>query len=122
MLSWRCDVGDGTGIDSFVMALLLDDARIARRFSPKTKHDQQLVQVSKRVCCHARRSDLHPDAGNRIQHPRRQDCDYTRQHLDMNKAAGLAPLAALPPDTLAVKRVPTVINFNFLSDMGRMNG
>jgi hypothetical protein len=40
----------------------------------------------------------------------------------MNKAAGLAPLAALPPDTLAVKRVPTVINFNFLSDMGRMNG
>ena len=40
----------------------------------------------------------------------------------MDKTSGLAILAALPTQALAVKRMPAVMNHDFLPDMGRMDG
>jgi hypothetical protein len=40
----------------------------------------------------------------------------------VNKPTGDALLAVMPPDTAPEKRVPAVVDFNFLPDMGRMTG
>jgi len=40
----------------------------------------------------------------------------------VNKLPGGALLAVPPPYTAPVKRVPTVMNLDILTDMGRMSG
>jgi hypothetical protein len=40
----------------------------------------------------------------------------------MNEPPGGAPLATLLPDASAMQWVPAVVDFDFLPDMGRMNG
>jgi hypothetical protein len=61
-------------------------------------------------------------AGHGVQHPRGQDDDHAGRRLDMDKTSGLAILAALPTQALTVKRMPTVMDHDFLPDMGRMDG
>lgn len=39
----------------------------------------------------------------------------------MDNAAATPLLAILRPQTAPVKRVPTIVNFNFLPDMGTMS-
>jgi hypothetical protein len=38
----------------------------------------------------------------------------------MNDLAAGAPLTILPPNAAPIERMPSVANFNFLPDMGRM--
>ena len=120
MLSWRADVGGGAGLGGFAMMLLPGDVRTAPGASPGPTLDQQTVQVGEGRHRHARRAELHPGAGGRVEHPRRHDRDHAGRHLDVHEATGEAILAVLPPDASPVQRMPAVVNDSFLPDMGRM--
>ena len=120
MLSWRADVGGGAGLGGFAMMLLPGGVRTAPGALPGTTLDQQMVQVSEGRHRHARRTELHPGAGDRVEHPRRQDRDHAGRHLDVHEATGEAILAVLPPDAPPVQRMPAVVNHDLLPDMGRM--
>ena len=120
MLSWRGVVDGGAGLGRFAMMLLLGVVRTAPGASPGTTLDQQLVQVGERRHRHARRAELHPGAGDRVEHPRRNDRDHAWRHLDVHEATGETILAVVPPDAPPVQRVPAVVNHDLLPDMGRM--
>ena len=120
MLSWRGVVDGGAGLGGFAMMLLLGDVRTAPGASPGTTLDQQLVQVSERRHRHARWAKLHPDAGDRVEHPRRDDRDHAWRRLDVHEATGKTILVVVPPDTPPVQRMPAVVNYDLLPDMGRM--
>ena len=126
MLSWR-GATDGAGVvgtdfGELLILLLLDDARIAKGASSKTALDQQLMQIAQRSDIDARRANLHAGAGGRIQHPRRHHDDHAGRHLDVDNTTAGALLAVLPPNTATIEGMPTVMDFDFLPDMGRMNG
>ena len=110
----------GAGLGGFAMMLLLGDVRTAPGASPGTTLDQQLAEVSERCHRHARRAEFHPGAGDRVEHPSRDDRDHAGRHLDVHEAAGEAILAVVPPDAPPVQRMPAVVNHNLLPDMGRM--
>jgi hypothetical protein len=120
MLSWRGVVDGGAGLGRFAMMLLPGDVRTAPGASPGTTLDQQTVQISQRRHRHARRAELHPGAGDRVEHPRRHDRDHAGRRLDVHEATGEAILAVLLPDAPPVQRMPAVVNDSFLPDMGRM--
>ena len=63
-----------------------------------------------------------PYPGGRIQHPGRQHNNHAGRHLDVNDLTVGAPLDVLAANATPIERVPSVMNFNFLPDMGRMNG
>ncbi len=100
--------------------LLLDDARIVLGASSKTALNQQVMQLEERRYRHARRADLHSGAGDRIQHPRRHYGHYAGCRLDVDHAAGITLFAAANPDTTPKERVPLIMDFHLLPDMGRM--
>ena len=120
MLSWRADVGGGAGLGGFAMMLLPGGVRTAPGALPGTTLDQQMVQVGEGRHRHARRAELHPGAGDRVEHPRRQDRDHAGRRLDVHEATRAAILAVLPPDAPPVQRMPAVVDDSFLPDMGRM--
>jgi hypothetical protein len=120
MLSWRGVVDGGAGFGGFAMMLLPGDVRTAPGASPGTTLDQQMMQVGEGRHRHARRAELHPGAGDRVEHPRRDDRDHAGRHLDVHEATGEAILAVLPPDAPPVQRMPAVVNDSLLPDMGRM--
>jgi len=121
MLSWRGAVA-GADAGRFLMLLLLDDVRIAPGASSETAFDQQMMKVDQRRHCYARRADRHACAGDGVQHLCGDRRDHARHRLDVNKPTGYALLAVMPPDTAPEKRVPAVMDLNFLPDMGRMTG
>jgi len=70
----------------------------------------------------ARRSNGHAAACHRINHPsRNRDHDTCRSH-DLEKTARRSFFHATNGNLLAEIRMPTVIDLNFIADMGRMNG
>jgi len=120
MLSWRGVVDGDAGLGRFAMMLLPGDVRTAPGASPGTTLDQQMMQVGEGRHRHARGAELHPGAGDRVEHPRRDDRDHAGRHLDVHEATGEAILAVVPPDAPPVQRMPAVVNDSFLPDMGRM--
>ncbi|TDY15540.1 hypothetical protein B0G81_8597 [Paraburkholderia sp. BL6665CI2N2] len=64
----------------------------------------------------------HGRAHGRIQHPLRYYSHYTRVGLDVNYATAAALLDVPDLDAATIQWMPTIMNFNFLPDMGRMNG
>ncbi|MGO9419057.1 hypothetical protein [Roseiarcus sp.] len=100
--------------------LLLDDGGIARGVSSETALDQQVMKVSQRRYAQARRAERHYGARRRIEYPRRHHHDHAGRHLDVDELTAGAPLRVLAANTPPMKRVPSVTNFDFLPDMGRM--
>ena len=80
------------------------------------------MELAERGERHARRAELLPGTGDGIEHPRRDDNDHARRHLDMDECPRLSVLAALPSQTAPVQRVPAVADNDVLPDMGRMSG
>lgn len=78
------------------------------------------MQVAQGVRRDARHPERHRDANAGVEHPLRKRCYDSRFDLNVDDAAANALLAVVGPDTLAVERMPTVVNFNFPPDMGRM--
>jgi hypothetical protein len=120
MLSWRGAAAGGAGVGRRLILLLLDDGRIAQGVSSETALDQQVMQFNQRRYRHARRAERHSGAGGGIEHPCRHHDNHAGRHLNMNDLAAGAPLRVLAANASPIERVPSVTNFNFLPDMGRM--
>ena len=67
-----------------------------------------------------RSSQRHRGAGAGIEHPRRQGSYNTRFDLDMYDTSTGALLTVVNANATPVVRMPAVMNYNFLPDMGRM--
>ena len=120
VLSWR-GTADGTaGAGELFMLLLLDDGRIVPGASPETAFDQEMVQLNKPGHRHVRRADLHSGASHRIEHPHRYYSHHAGRRLDVGNAARTTLLAVANPDTTPKERVPPIMDFHLLPDMGRM--
>ena len=80
------------------------------------------MQLDESGHLNARRTQLHPRAGDRIQHPRRYCNDHAWRDLDVNNMTDGALLGVMLPYTMPVERVPAVMDLHFPADMGRMTG
>jgi hypothetical protein len=113
MLSWRGAVDGRADAGRFLMLLPLDDSRIVSGASSETTLDEQMMKVEQRRHRHVRRADRrHAGAGDRIQRPFGDGRDDAGHKLDVNKPAGKALLAVIPPDTAPKERVPAIIDLN----------
>ena len=79
------------------------------------------MQFPESVHREAWRAEGHSSTDTGVDHPLWQYRYCAGCHLDMDKPAARALFALLHPKSSAVKRVPTIVNINFLPDMGRMN-
>jgi hypothetical protein len=118
MLHWY-PAGNGSCLTDRIV-VLPDDVRFVPGVSPETERDQQVVQVGQRGRRNTGCLDLHPGTGDGIQHPCREDGDHARHGLDMHYVAIGSSLFILRADTAAMQRVPTIVDNDFLPDMGRM--
>jgi hypothetical protein len=103
-----------------LITILLDDVRVVPGFSSKAERNEQIVQIDQRGPCNPRGADFHPGAGNRVQHPCRDDRNHTGCRLDMDDVTNGPPLTVMAVDAAPIQRMPPVVNNNFLPDMGRM--
>ena len=79
------------------------------------------MQIDQRRHAHLRQADLHAVANDRVQHPRRQGHELARRKFNMYDLSTSTSLAILPTKPAPKQRVPAIVNFDFLCDMGRMN-
>ncbi len=83
---------------------------------------QYLLQIHQRCQIDLRRPDGHSSAYRRIDHPT-SNRDYdARRALDLKEAPYRSLLRSLHPDRDAVVRMPSISDFQLVTDMGRMNG
>ena len=78
------------------------------------------MQIPQGIRRDERRAEDHARADAGVKHPIRKYRYNARLNLDMNDAAAGALLAVMRANSSAVERMPAVVNFNFLPDMGRM--
>jgi len=83
---------------------------------------QQPLQLDERGQIDARRADLHPRANDRIEHPTGHRDHHAGWPLHLKKLACRSLLHSAYGDLTAKIWVPSVIDFQLLPDMGRMNG
>jgi hypothetical protein len=82
-----------------------------------------MMKLKQRRYCHTRRADrLHTGAGDGVQHPRGDRRDHAGWRLDVYYLAGDTLFAVGPLHPAPIERVPPVMNFNTVPDMGRMTG
>jgi hypothetical protein len=67
-----------------------------------------------------RSAELHARADDGIQHPRRDNDYYSWRCLNVRHATRCTLLSATQLDVTPVQRMPTIVNLDFLPDMGRM--
>lgn len=78
------------------------------------------MQISEGRHRNPRGAKLHTSASNRIEHPCQDGDDHTGSCLNVNDLAICATFTVLASEPPSIKRVPTIKDFNFLPDMGRM--
>ena len=123
MLSWRGTVDDWAGAGRFRILLPLDDSVIVPEASSETALDEQMMKIEQRRYRYTRRVDsCHTGAGDRVQHPCGDCRDYAGHCLNVNNLAGGALFGVVSADVASMERMPPVMDFDFLPDMGRMNG
>jgi len=83
---------------------------------------QQSVQLDERRQLDARPTNGHAAADNRIKHPTGNRNHEAGRPQDLQKLARRSLFNAPYADLGAKIRVPSIVNFQILADMGRMNG
>ena len=78
----------------------------------------QVVQAGCRNSWHPECSHCRANSG--VEHPRRKCCYDARFDLNVEDGSASPLLAVAGSDTVAVKRMPRIVNYNFSPDMGRM--
>ena len=79
------------------------------------------TQIAKRVDRDVRCAKGHSGADTGVDHPVWQYHYNAGCHFDMDNPAARTLFAALRSQSSTIKRMPTIVNLNFLPDMGRMN-
>jgi hypothetical protein len=102
--------------------LLLADSGIDRRASSKSAFREKPMQLDQGRQANAWGAQLHPRAGDRIQHPRRHRNHYARRELDVDHIANGTVLPIMPANAALIERMPAVMDLDFLPNMGRMFG
>jgi hypothetical protein len=104
------------------IAFLRNDRNIAPALCGIDHAYQQSFQLDERCQINAGVTKTHPGADQGIEHPRsHRDHDAGGpEHLEKLSSGSL--FHPTHCDTTAKIRVPTVMDFQLLSDMGRMNG
>jgi hypothetical protein len=100
---------------------LTDGVMNTGQASPIAVIDQHTVQFGERRYRRAWWTQGEGRAHGRVQHPASDRDDDTVTDLYVDKFAGGAALAIDTAQSSAVQRMPTVEDFDFLPDMGRMN-
>jgi hypothetical protein len=100
---------------------LLDGRRVSETRPPESKGSQQPIKFSQAADVDPWRAKRHRRANAGIKHPGRDDDRYARFGLNNGNVSARAPLGVELPDLAAMQRVPTVMDFNILVDMGRMD-
>jgi hypothetical protein len=80
------------------------------------------VQIAQRHHGDSRVTKLHGRTRGSIQHPPGNHLDRTASSIDVDYSASAALLNTSNLDAVPIQRVPSIMDFNFLPDMGRMNG
>jgi hypothetical protein len=104
------------------IALLLNDNGIVGGALIPTKINQEPVQVGERRQIHTRSAHSHVGAGHWVEHPCSHRNNHTGRALNLHKPASRPFLNAANADFAAKIRMPPVVDFHILPDMGRMNG
>jgi hypothetical protein len=112
----------GAGASCCFIDFLPCDSIIALGACGSRRRRDQPLQIGQRQEINLWRTQGHPDANHRIKHPGSHRNYDTRRTLHLKKLARRSML--YPPDAdLAAKiGMPTVMNLQLLTDMGRMNG
>jgi len=84
--------------------------------------DKKLVQIAQGRYADARIAENQSGACGSIQHPFGNDPNLTVARVDMDDPTSAALLNISNLDATTKQRMPTIMDFNFLPDMGRMNG
>jgi len=100
---------------------LTDGVMNTRQASPIDVFDQQTVQFGESRHRHAWWAHGEGRADSRVQHPAGDRDDDAVADLYVDELTSGAALAIHAAQSSAVQRMPTVENFDFLPDMGRMN-
>jgi hypothetical protein len=104
-----------------LISVLLDDWGVITEASPKSALQKKQTHIPESVHREARCAEGHSSTDTGVDHPVWQYRYDAGRHLDMNDPAASALFTVLNPQSSAIKRVPTIVNFNFLPDMGRMD-
>ena len=72
------------------------------------------------VSVNPRCAQFHSGAGRLIQHPGRHHNNHSRGNLDVSDLVDGAMFGVMATNLAAEQRMPTVLDLNFLPDMGRM--
>ena len=78
------------------------------------------MQIPQGIRRDERRAEDHAGADAGVEHPVRKYRYDARFDLDMDDTATGALLAVMRSNSSVIERMPAVVNFNFLPDMGRM--
>ena len=78
------------------------------------------MQVNQDIRRDKWRPDLHQRANTGVEHPLREYCYDARFDLNVDDASAGALLAVVGSNTPSEKRMPWIVNYDFLPDMGRM--
>jgi len=83
---------------------------------------EQPLQIDERPQIDLRRTYGHPGANHRIEHPTGDRNHDARRSLHLQELTCRSMLYAADADLTPEIGMPTVMNFQLLPDMGRMNG
>jgi hypothetical protein len=89
--------------------------------SPEIHANESLVEFNKHRYIDLWLAKNQSRAGNRIQHPCRDEMDHARAGFDVNKLTVCALDAVKPPKMPAEKWMPAILDPDIRPDMGRMN-
>src|ERR1700759_5587503 len=103
------------------MVNLLGGWRFSETRSPESEGSQQPIEIGQADDVDCRRAKGHRRTDRGIKHPGGNDDRYARFGLNDGNVSARAPFGVQLPDLAAMQRVPAVIDFNVLVDMGRMN-
>jgi hypothetical protein len=84
--------------------------------------DKKLVQVAQGRYADARPAENQSGARGSVQHPFGNDPNLAVARIDMHNPTSAALLNISNLDATTKQRMPTIMDFNFLPDMGRMIG
>jgi hypothetical protein len=104
------------------IAFLRNDCDIAPGVCGLTSDEQQPIQLDKRREINARRADCHPGANHGIEHPTGDGYHDAGRPLHLKKLARRSLLHPTHSNLATKIRVPPIMDFQLLPDMGRMNG